>query len=88
MDELRRMFEFKLKLHPDTLQMLLPITCWSRGRLHEVMYIVRLAEAIARGEKRATVLPKDIETAIADRRRAAEVAARPATIERRAAAAV
>ena len=70
-DELRKMFQNKLKLRSDALEMLRGEAQIARGRLRSVKYLVFLAEAIARSDRPS----RDYVTA-ADIGRAKELAKR------------
>lgn len=51
--EIRKIFERKLKLHPDSARMLAAIANATVGHLRRVKHIMRLAEAIARSDRTA-----------------------------------
>jgi len=64
-DELSRIFDRgKINFHPDTLRALVPIANWEPGHLRRVKWLVRYAEAAARGDKSNLITIKHLETAI------------------------
>lgn len=63
-DEIRRIFQHKLKLHPEAVRMLVELANFHVGHLRRVGHVVRLAEVVALAGEREQITADDIRAAL------------------------